>query len=261
MILGDPHEGEKQRGKSLVTPCGPDGYALSPRVATTDSTCRELSARSKLSTSAPVASSPWVPQTAMSPTAINTGAPSRTSSCAWGPDGVGDAFSSREHATARSANAVTPTLSVLGNITKRRGPGSEGEADRADEMAAGPIGEKQREVLPGIEHADPQSAARRGVPASGRCAIDIHFTGISEPNGAYVQRHDQREFCDRNAELCGFIKTGVTCPALPLLCPERLRSAQERGVEVRKRSPRFFPPVRSASNRSFGLGMGKNIAA
>ena len=57
-------------------------------------------------------------------------------------------------------------------------------------MAAGPIGEKQREVLPGIEHADPQSAARRGVPASGRCAIDINLTGISEPNGADIKGHD-----------------------------------------------------------------------
>src|SRR5450756_2970130 len=74
-----PHDGEKQRGKSLSTPLEPDGYALSPSVITTVATLAALATASTLSTILPVDSSPLVPHTAMSPAPIIT-APASASS-------------------------------------------------------------------------------------------------------------------------------------------------------------------------------------
>src|SRR2546423_531882 len=113
MMRGRPHEGEKQRGKSSVTPCDPDGYALSPKVATRVCTFCALFARSTLSTMTAVDSSPAVPHTAISPAPTRTGAPASTTSSSCGPAGVGDGFFSREQALTTIVSAPTQIANLL----------------------------------------------------------------------------------------------------------------------------------------------------
>src|SRR5450759_5567844 len=112
-----PHDGEKQRGKSLSTPLEPDGYALSPSVNTTLSTLAALSTASTLSTILPVDSSPLVPHTAMSPAPIIT-APASASSVGAAPGGICVASWSREQQSTSPGNATDH--SSFPNLRTRR---------------------------------------------------------------------------------------------------------------------------------------------
>src|SRR3954471_24732065 len=102
----EPHDGAKQRGKSLSTPSRPDGYALSPRVNTSVWMFAALSPTRMLSIILPVASSPLVPQTAMSPAPTIIVAPGSAISFSPAPGGGDEAFSSREQARAIAHSAI-----------------------------------------------------------------------------------------------------------------------------------------------------------
>src|SRR5258706_2916801 len=154
-IIGPlPHDGEKQRGKSLSTPPDPDGYALSPSVNTSVCTLAALSAASTLSTILPVASSPLVPHTAMSPAPIITGAPAMTSSFGGAPDGVGVGLSSRVQQTRSPGNATDHSVRAQAVLT------SECKSDTGFDMTGGGravIGVEDVEVHGGVEIPKPQS--------------------------------------------------------------------------------------------------------
>src|SRR3954466_10965267 len=224
-IRGDPHDGLKQRGKSLSTPLEPDGYALSPSVKTSVRTLAALSDTRMLSTIRPVASSPLVPQTAMSPAPTIVTAPGNSSSFSPAPEGGGVGFLSPEHAMATAHN---------------RSSQLECKADAGVHPVGATVGEQNVDALAGVEESDPEAATRRGMPSTRRIAVQINLAGIGEANRADVQRQNERELGDRHPQLGGAIERCVAGVALLLLRSERLRSTQESGVEVGERAPQLF---------------------
>src|SRR5256714_13965284 len=131
-----------------------------------------LAARTRLSASFPVASSPLLPQTATSPTASATGAPCSVSSCPDGPAGVGLAAFAPEHAARIIASAAAPICPrrVTPPLLTARGcydVFSEREAKARDESTTSAIGEQHRQAAAWIEIANPESDTRCSMPTTG----------------------------------------------------------------------------------------------
>src|SRR3954466_3120865 len=177
----EPHDGAKQRGKSLSTPSRPEGYALSPRVNTSVWMLAALSLTRMLSIILPVASSPLVPQTAMSPAPISIVAPGSSTSFFAEPGGDGVAFSSREHADVAHNNANAQT-----------GTSSERKADAGGDAFVALIGEEDVQALSGIEETDPETGAGGSMPSAWRVAVQVNPTGIREPDRSDIERHNER---------------------------------------------------------------------
>src|SRR5947209_3052811 len=124
-----------------------------------------LSYRTRLSASLPVASSPLVPQTAMSPTASSTGAPWRAISRCAAPSGVGDA-SLPLHATSASIVALAIMVRFIGAAPYRdtQCVSLECEAEVRIQPASTAIREHDLNAGRRIPIPDPDTTARRGMP-------------------------------------------------------------------------------------------------
>src|SRR5213595_3798482 len=124
---------------------------------------------------------------------------------------------------------------------------SESETDESGTLRV--VGAHYRHAQLGTNKADPQSAAVAFVGSALRFSIYIHAGDIHEANSSDIERQDQREVHQRDAELGGAIERCIARKTLSMLCPQRARAANERGVEIREVAIELFSPYPQCQSR------------
>src|SRR6266516_5725710 len=115
---------------------------------------------------------------------------------------------------------------------------SETETDERGTLRV--VGAHYRHAELGTNEADPQSGARAFVRPARGFAIDINAGDVDEANGSDIERQDQREVHQRDAEHGSAVERCIARKALTVLCPQRARAANERGVEIREVAIELF---------------------